>query len=100
MAVAGAAVLAFVSWALLREAQRMAQTFIVDRAGTDRARPAVSGVPDAEMDATSEPLRSVAAAPPRIRALGDATLADADIDEALAAAAALWQVAVHTERAN
>lgn len=36
--------------------------------------------------------------PGRVRALGDATVPDADIDEALAAAAALWQVAVQNER--
>lgn len=100
MAVAGAAVLAFVSWASLREAQRMSKTFIADRAVPDRVRSTVSGVQDTNAGATSERSRSVAAAPPRIRALGDATLADADIDEALAAAAALWQVAVDTERAN
>lgn len=97
MAVAGAAVLAFISWASLREAQRMSRTFIADHGDTDCVRPAV---PDVQAEVTSEPSRSAAAAPPRIRALEDATVADADIDEALAAATALWQVAVHTERTN
>ncbi|CAN5882555.1 hypothetical protein BH23ACT10_BH23ACT10_34090 [soil metagenome] len=94
LTVVGAAVLAFVSWACLREAQRMSTSFIPDRrtaVRVDRSPPQViPGYPELAGPAP--------ASPPRIRALGDATVPDADTDEALAAAAALWQVVVHTER--
>lgn len=96
MAVSGAAVLAFVSWVSLREAQRTSGSFIPD--GRAPAVPAVSdlvrlaAVDDPRVARTSSPSR------PRIAALRDATVAEADTEEALAAAAALWQVAVQTER--
>lgn len=100
LTVVGAAVLALVSWVCLREAQRMSTSFIPDRgtaARVDRSPPhAISGRPD--WAGPVPPASQAALSLPRIRALGDATVPDADIDEALAAAAALWQVAVHTER--
>lgn len=79
LAVVGAAVLALFSWAALREAQQMSVRSI-PRGSTPRPRPPVERTPQPAMATIS--------------ALRDATPADADTDEALAAAAALWQVLV------
>ena len=79
LAVVGAAVLALFSWAALREAQQMSVRSL-PRTPVPPPRPPVERAP--------EPARAT------IGALHDATLADADTDEALAAAAALWQVLV------
>jgi hypothetical protein len=79
LAVVGAAVLALFSWAALREAQQMSVRSI-PRTAAPPPRPAVERVPQPQVA--------------RIGALRDATVADADNDEALAAAAALWQVLV------
>lgn len=79
LAVVGAAVLALFSWAALREAQQMSVRSI-PRAPEAPPRPPVERTPQPAL-AT-------------IGALRDATPADADTDEALAAAAALWQVLV------
>lgn len=96
IAVAGAAVLALVSWACLREAHRMSRSFI-----PDGGAPAVAAGGPRRGVALGQPETVVAAPAPalsRIHALGDATVPGADNDEALAAAAALWQVVVQTER--
>lgn len=79
LAVVGAAVLALFSWAALREAQHISVRSI-PRAPAPPPRPPAERAPQPAM-AT-------------IGALHDATVADADTDEALAAAAALWQVLV------
>lgn len=79
LAVVGAAVLALFSWAALREAQQMSVRSI-PRAPLPPPRPVVEAVPQPRLA--------------RIGALRDAAPADADTDEALAAAAALWQVLV------
>ena len=92
MAVAGTAVLAFVSWVSLREARRMSGTFIPDARAPAAAAPTPVGVEVRPRPAVSPPSRS------RVTALGDATVAGADDDEALAAAAALWQVLAYADR--
>lgn len=72
----------------------MSRSFIPDRgpiAAADRPQPdLVSG---------QEPIPEPASTTPApVRALDDATVPEADNDEALAAAVALWHVVVQTER--
>jgi hypothetical protein len=94
MAFVGAAVLAFVSWACLREAQRMSRSFIPDGGGVAVAeRPQPDAAP--REPAHAEPASSASAC---VRALEDATVPEADNDAALAAAAALWHVVLQSER--
>jgi len=92
LAVVGAAVLAMVSWAALREAQRLPSSFPAER----RANAVAAG------DATPPPATQVngrpAPAVTRAQVEGDPTIAAADTDEALAAAAALWHVLIDDER--
>jgi len=94
LAVVGAVVLAMVSWVALREAQRLPRSF---PAG---GRPNAPGRHDARVASAPEPAingHPVLAASRR-QVVGDATVADADTDEALAAAAALWHVLVDDEQ--
>lgn len=88
MAVSGAAVLALVCWAALREAERPP--------GPSTARGDTTGhggAPPANRDgARADGQRQGAGSALQIGGLVDATVADADNDEALAAAAALWSV--------
>lgn len=91
LAVVGALVLAMVSWAALREAQRMPGSLsAVRRANGVTTRAA--GPPPAT-PVNGQPVL----APPRAQVVGDPTIAGADTDEALAAAAALWHVLVDEE---
>ena len=83
MALAGAAVLALVCWAALRESG----TTTADP--QDAAGPRAGG-PDDDRRPPARPLDGVLDAAPN--ELDDATVADADTEEALAAAAALWTV--------
>lgn len=98
MAVAGAAVLAMVAWAALREAQQSGGPRHVEHRPVDVDQ----GFSARESGYTA---RSSVADPrgghpraSRVPIVGDATLPGADTDEALAAAAALWQVLVDAER--
>jgi hypothetical protein len=102
LAVVGALVLAMVSWAALREAQRLPRSFPAERrAKAGAARAATVG------DVATSEARPASVAPvngrpvlasPRAQVDGDPTIAAADTDEALAAAAALWHVLVDDER--
>ena len=72
----------------------MSRSFIPDRgpiAAADRPQPDVASGREPWPGPASE-----TSAP--VRALDDATVPDADNDEALAAAVALWHVVVQTER--
>lgn len=85
IAVFGAALLALVCWVALREAPPASDRFIPD---TDPGSPPGDAEPRDHPPAhplTADPTRAAAA-------LRDATVADADTREALAAAAALWNV--------
>lgn len=99
LAVLGALVLALVSWAALREAQRLPGSFpATGRRNAPSPGPG-SGV-GAGDGATTSPAVNGQAVPlgARTHVVGDATVADADTAEALAAAAALWHVLVDAER--
>jgi hypothetical protein len=96
--VCGAAVLAVICWAALREAAPVAEPFIPqsgseghDGRSPDDDGPAGEGERQ-RADGQGVPPESVAGGRTRPGALGDATVADADTDEALAAAVALWGV--------
>jgi len=94
LAIVGAAVLAMVSWVALREAQRLPRSL---PAG---GRPHAHAHHDARPASAPDPAvngHPVLAASRR-QVVGDATVADADTDEALAAAAALWHVLVDAEQ--
>lgn len=96
IAVCGVAVLAVVCWAALRESVPAAETFIPQTASGDHDdRPRDGGGPseDTGRQADAQEPAGGGAEP---RSLGDATVDDADTDEALAAAAALWGVLDHT----
>lgn len=88
MAAAGTAVLAMVSWAALREAQRMEGSFPTGRQ---------VNVPVDSPTLRPAPGNGVAASVPRAQVVGDPAVAGADTAEALAAAAALWHVLVDHE---
>ena len=96
LAVVGAFVLAMVSWAALREAQRLPRSFPPERRPNAAATNAVA-VGDAP-PASVPPIngRPVLAFP-RAQIERDPTIAAADTEEALAAAAALWHVLVDDE---
>lgn len=91
LALVGAVVLAMVSWAALREAQRMPGSLPAVRQAN----------PPSTRNATQAPAPQVNGRPvlelPRAQVVGDPTIAGADTDEALAAAAALWHVLVDDE---
>jgi hypothetical protein len=91
LALVGALVLAMVSWAALREAQRMPRSFPAVR----QANAASAG--DATQRAASQVNGRPVLALPRAQVVEDPTIAGADTDEALAAAAALWHVLVDDE---
>jgi hypothetical protein len=85
IALSGAAVLALVCWAALRESETTPDAVIPQ---------AESGTHDGMLEAPQAPpspsvTAGLATAPDE---LDDATVADADTEEALAAAAALWTV--------
>jgi hypothetical protein len=89
MALSGAAVLALVCWAALRESETTTADAVISQAGPGAHH-------DGMRHASQVPASpSVTAAPATAPAeLDDATVADADTDEALAAAAALWTVLI------
>lgn len=91
LAAVGAAVLAMVSWAALREAQRLPRSF--PRGARVNARAQRDARPTSAAGINGHAVL----APSRAQVVGDATVADADTDEALAAAAALWHVLVDDE---
>jgi hypothetical protein len=91
LAFVGAVVLAMVSWAALREAQRLPRSFPVERRANAVAVGDTPPAPAPPVDV--RPLRPL----PRAEVVGDPTVAYADTDEALAAAAALWHVLVDHE---
>lgn len=90
LAVAGAVVLAMVSWAALREAQRMPQTLSAHQSWPTAvaARRQRRAAPDAA------PPPAPPTEPWRVSVPRDVTVADADNAEALAAAGALWHLMV------
>jgi hypothetical protein len=93
MALSGAAVLALVCWAALRETASAAEPFIPQRA----SRSQMGGPPDRRRH-VAPPRPPASGFAPQPGELDDATVADADTDEALAAAAALWNVLTQDRR--
>jgi hypothetical protein len=93
MALSGAAVLALVCWAALRETASAAEPFIPQRA----SRSQMGGPPDRRRH-VAPPRPPASGFAPQPGELYDATVADADTDEALAAAAALWNVLTQDRR--
>lgn len=88
MAVSGAAVLALVCWVALRESQRPPGPYTGRDGTTDH-----TATPPLQHAATrGDGRRPAAGSVLQGSGLADATVADADNDEALAAAAALWSV--------
>lgn len=97
LAAVGAVVLALVSWAALREAQRLPRSFPIGAQANAVA--SVRARHPGAQPASANPARGgPAPASSRVQVVGDATVADADTDEALAAAAALWHVLVDRDR--
>jgi hypothetical protein len=94
MAAVGAAVLAMVSWVALREAQRLPGAAAL-RPERPHAVRSTSSRPRAPRIGSSAGARS--GQPWRVNVVGDATVPGTDTREALAAAAALWQVLVEAE---
>lgn len=93
MALSGAAVLALVCWVALRESASTAEPFIPQRASGSQ----IDDAPDRQRY-VPPPRPSAGEFAPQPGELRDATVADADTDEALAAAAALWSVLTQDRR--
>ncbi|HSK96315.1 MAG TPA: hypothetical protein VK891_06845 [Euzebyales bacterium] len=91
MALFGAAVLALVCWVALREGGPVADAVIPqpDSEGQDGGPP---GATTAAPPTSAGGSATGSARPGQPGELDDATVADADTQEALAAAAALWSV--------